>query len=116
MKGEKRHQTAIPISRLEILRSGFSRGGKNAQIVMQFRAVRDVETGETRFHVTIPGGEKVSFRHDMGVLLQTFGWGMATLAADLETAYGTDRAAVWFHCCDTVQLVEYHLRLDVQQD
>jgi hypothetical protein len=111
MRGENKQLTAI-IQR-EIARTEFGREGKNALIRMRFRAVRDAGTGETRVHVTIPDAEKIAFAYDMGVLLQSFGWGMATLGRDLEALHGEDPAMAWHQCCQTIWLVESCLRLDV---
>lgn len=113
MKGERRSQPSAAIVQREVARSEFGRAGENGLIRMQFRAFRDARTGETRIHVTIPDAEKIAFGHDMGVLLQTFGWGMATLGRDLEAAYGEDPALVWHLCCMTITEVEYCLRLDI---
>lgn len=113
MKGEKKPFTAI--GQREVARSEFGRVGEDGLIRMRFRAVRDAGTGETRIHVTIPDAERIAFGHDMGVLLQSFGWGMATLGRDLEAVYGGDPAMAWHHCCTTITLVEYCLRLDVQR-
>jgi hypothetical protein len=110
MKGESKPLTAF-IQR-EVARTEFGREGKNGLIRMRFRAVRDAENGETRVHVTIPDAEKIAFTHDMGVLLQSFGWGMASLGRDLEAAYGEDPGMAWHQCCQTISLVEYCLRLE----
>lgn len=110
MKGENNQPRAI--TQREIARTEFGREGENGLIRMRFRAVRDAGTGETRVHVTIPDAEKIAFACDMGVLLQSFGWGMATLGRDLEAVYGKDPAMAWHQCCRTISLVEYCLRLE----
>lgn len=110
MKGENKQLREV-IKR-EIARTEFTFEGWNATLRMRFRAVRDAGTGETQIHVTIPFADRIAFGHDMGVLLQSFGWGMATLGRDLEAIKGGDPAVAWHESCLFITMLEYHLRLD----
>lgn len=93
----------------EIATVQFSRDGLHGPIVLTFRAFRDVGTGETRLHVSVPNAERLVFPDDLGVLLQCFGWGMAGMGFDLGAV---DSIASWHACCRVVTKVEYCLRLE----
>jgi hypothetical protein len=87
----------------------FSRDGKNGPIELTLNAHRDIETGETRVQVTIPYAEQLVFPDDLGVLLQCFGWGMASMGCRLMPVRSMD---AWCDCCWVVTKVEHCLRLD----
>jgi hypothetical protein len=79
MEREKRE---APIA-WEVARARFNRDGKNVLIDPTFRAIRD-ERGKLRFVITIPNADQIVFPDDLGVLLQCFGWGMASLGYELK--------------------------------
>jgi hypothetical protein len=78
--------------------------------VLSFRAFRDVETGETCIHVSVPNAERLVFPDDLGVLLQCFGWGIADLGYFLGAVDSSFET--WRGCSQVITKVEYCLRLE----
>jgi len=107
MKGGK---TQARTSSLEA-RARFVRGGKNGPVELSLTAVRNLGSGETRIQAAVPNADRLVFPDDLGVLIQCFGWAMASLGTDLG-----DDPWVFRGCADIVQRVEYCLRLDVEDD
>ena len=105
--GDKKPRAAQRPGQQILARSEFSRFGKNGLIYMSVMAIRDSRTGKSRFAVTIPNADRVVFPDDLGVLLQTFGWAMATLDMGMRRD-----SRAWSGCCDTVCRVEHCLRLE----
>ena len=91
-----------------IVRTGFNRDGKAGLIDPKFVATRDFGSGEIRYQVTLPNAERLVFPDDFGVLLQCFGWGVASLGKKT-----TDMTfETWSDFCEVIWKVEYLLRLD----
>jgi len=88
--------------------SRFRRPGLSGPIDLFLVARQNPETGEIRFEVRIPNAERISFRDDLGVLLQCFGWGMAGLGMDAALI----PPEAWHDCCQVIWKVEGCLRLE----
>ena len=105
MKGGK-HQA---VGTIELAQTRFSRDGKHGPIDLTFRAVRDEEGGAIRLVVTMPKLDQVVLPDDLGVLMQCFGWGMASLVMDL---YRWPEPTIWSNCCQQIGKVEHCLRFE----
>ncbi len=92
----------------EVAKVRFNKDGEAVTVDLTLRAVRNVETGQIRVDVTIPNADQLVYPSDLGVLLQCFGWGMASMGVKL----GGDPHLIWHDCCDLIWKVEYCLRLD----
>lgn len=105
MKGGKPQTDRVT----ELARARFSRDGKNCPIDLTFRAARDEESGAVRLIVTMPKLDQVVFPDDLDVLMQCFGWGMASLGMEM---YRWPEPRIWSSCCRRIGKIEYCLRLE----
>lgn len=57
----------------------------------------------------MPKLDQVVFPDDLDVLMQCFGWGMASLGMEM---YRWPEPRIWSSCCRRIGKIEYCLRLE----
>jgi hypothetical protein len=82
--------------------------GSESPFLFTFVALRNVHTGKLRIDVQIPNADALRFPEDLGVLLHSFGWGLAGLGMVLRgVSFPT-----WHGCCEVLWKVDYLLKID----
>jgi hypothetical protein len=83
-------------------REEFRRPGANGPVELQFFARENLQTGDSRVEIQIPNARLSDLPKDLSVLLQCFGWGMASLGMRMNAF----PPAAWHDCCRVVWKVE----------
>lgn len=94
----------------EIGRKRFTRHGRTTPVDPLLVATRDDVNGEIRLHITLPNVQGLVFPHDLGVVLQSIGWGIWSLG--FETGFMPTDFSTIIGTSEVVQKVEYALRLE----
>ena len=90
---------------VEIRRAESGEDGSQSPFLFTFVILQNVRTGKLRVDVQIPNVEALRFPDDLGVLLRSLGWGMASLGMELR---GFSLEA-WHDCCEVLSKVDYAL-------
>ncbi len=87
---------------IEIGREGSNSEGSDSPFMFVFVTYQNIHTGKLRVDVQIPNAGVLRFPEDLGVLLRSFGWGMASLGMTLRNS----PPQTWHDCCEVLDEVD----------